>query len=349
MGIDYRTDDFLRNIVEAVLFRELRLLKHKARIPVYQGMTLFGIMDETGYLKEGEVYVTFDGEGRYSKPPGPGRCIVTRSPALHPGDVQVACNVVPPDGHPLVHQRNCIVFSKWGKRDLPSQLCGGDLDGDVYHVIWDPEVVNAVSTFEPADYARVPPLELDRPVESADMAAFFVDFMKTDHLGVIATRHMILADQRDEGTLDPDCIKLAELHSSAVDFSKSGRAVALSELPRGTKWRPDFLVPGPSVKIHTKSAIALDGSLVRRPDEEDDEDNEDAPRYRYYASDKILGCLYRAVKEELIWAYDIQMMPTSTTPSFWDQLLAALTERVRDIGPVEWKHRRDEARRIRHV
>jgi hypothetical protein len=64
-------------------------------------------------------------------------------------------------------------------------------------VIWDPDVVDAVTTFEPASYARVPPLELDRPMISADMAAFFVDFMRTDHLGVIATRHMMLAGQRE--------------------------------------------------------------------------------------------------------------------------------------------------------
>ncbi|KAF6834716.1 RNA-dependent RNA polymerase [Colletotrichum plurivorum] len=47
-GIDYRQDDFLRIVVESVVLRELRLLKHKARIPVSKGVTLFGIMDETG-------------------------------------------------------------------------------------------------------------------------------------------------------------------------------------------------------------------------------------------------------------------------------------------------------------
>src|SRR4051794_2313028 len=49
MGIDYRRDRFLSSVVEAAVLRELRLLKHKARIPVKQGVTLFGIMDETGY------------------------------------------------------------------------------------------------------------------------------------------------------------------------------------------------------------------------------------------------------------------------------------------------------------
>lgn len=349
MGVDYRRDDFLRGAVEVTLLRELRLLKHKARIPVWNGMTLFGIMDETGFLNENEVYVTYDKGDRHSEPPGPGPCVVTRSPALHPGDVQVAYNTIPPDGHPLLQHRNCLVFSMRGSRDLPSQLSGGDLDGDVFHVIWHPDVVDAVTTFEPADYARIPPLELDRPVESADMAAFFVDFMRTDHLGVIATRHMILADQREHGTLDPDCIKLAGLHSSAVDFSKTGRAVELSLLPRSPRWRPDFLSPGAQITIHDKAVIAMDEHVAAPQGNEDDEDSEDGPRHRYYASDKILGQLYRAVDEQNIWTHDIRMTVAASGPSFWDQLLTGLEGRVGAIGRVEWQHRSAEAHRIRHA
>jgi hypothetical protein len=348
MGVDYRRDDFLRGVVEVTLLRELRLLKHKARIPVWKGMTLFGIVDETGFLGENEVYVTYDKGDRHSEPPGPGPCVVTRSPALHPGDVQVACNTVPPDGHSLLQHRNCVVFSMWGERDLPSQLSGGDLDGDVFHVIWDSDVVDAVTTFEPASYDRVPPLELDRPVVSADMAAFFVDFMRTDHLGVIATRHMMLADQMEDGTLHPDCITLAELHSSAVDFSKTGRAVELSLLPRSPKWRPDFLAPGPQITIYNKSEITMDDHIAPQ-DKEDDEDNENGPRHRYYSSDKILGQLYRAVDEQNIWTHDIKMTMTTSGPSFWEQFLAAIGGRVCAIGPIQWQHRSDEAHRIRHV
>ncbi|KAJ4288800.1 hypothetical protein N0V88_007127 [Collariella sp. IMI 366227] len=336
MGVDYRRDRFLRGAIEAILLRELRLLKHKARIPVKHGMTLFGIMDETGYLEEGEVYVTYDRGDRHAEPPGPCKVIVTRSPALHPGDVQLAYNNIPPDDHPLCQRRNCVVFSRLGARDLPSQLSGGDLDGDVFHIIWDSEVVDTVQTFEPASYARVSPLELDRPVESADMAAFFVDFMKTDHLGVIATRHMILADQKECGTLDQNCIKLAELHSSAVDFSKSGRPVELTHLPRSDKWRPDFLARGPQITIHERSEIEMNSSIACQ-DEEDDEDSEEGPRHRFYASEKILGELYRSVDEQRIWATDIKMVIAAEGLSFWDQMQTALIERVHAIGPVNYE------------
>ncbi|GAB1313705.1 RNA-dependent RNA polymerase [Madurella fahalii] len=352
MGIDYRTDHFLRSAVEAILLKELRLLKHKARIPVRKGMTLFGIMDETGYLKEGQVYVTYDTvQGRHCEPPGDGPVLVSRSPALHPGDIQLAYNAVPPAEHPLLQQRNCIVFSMWGDRDLPSQLSGGDLDGDVFHIIWDPDVVcpGTLKTFAPADYPRIPPLELNRPVTASDMAAFFVDFIQLDNLGVIATRHMALADLQADGTLAADCKELAELHSSAVDFSKTGRGVRLLDLPRGSRLRPDFLAPGPSVTIHDKTnAIEMDEYTVRQ-DDDDDEDNEEGPRHKYYRSDRILGQLYRGVDEEKIWAKDIKMKTSPKGPSFWDQLVAGIERRVSAIGPIEWQHRSAEAQRIRHA
>lgn len=240
MSVDYRKDKFLRSVVEAMVLRELRLLKHKARIPVRKGITLFGIMDETGFLKENEVYVTYDTKGdRFDEPPGPGPVIVTRSPALHPGDIQIPFNVIPPRGSSLRELSNVIIFSRHGQRDLPSQLSGGDLDGDIFNVIWDEEVMPQ-QTFSPADYPRVAPVDLGREVTTEDMTDFFVDFMKLDHLGVIATRHLILADQRDEGTLHPDCSKLAELHSTAVDFSKTGVGADLTKLPRANKYRPDL-------------------------------------------------------------------------------------------------------------
>lgn len=241
IGADYRSEPFLRGAAEALVLRELRLLKHKARIPVRQGITLFGVMDEFGFLREGQVYVTYDRMGgRHDFPPAEGRVVVTRSPALHPGDIQLAENVIPPAGHPLRALNNCVVFSSRGERDLPSQLSGGDLDGDIFNIFWDPHVVDTLETYEPADYPRVEPVVLNRNVMTSDITNFFVDFMKTDRLGVIATQHMIAADLHPEGTTHPDCVKLAELHSKAVDFSKSGIPVEMAELPQRQRQRPDL-------------------------------------------------------------------------------------------------------------
>jgi hypothetical protein len=239
LKLDYKEIPFLRAVVEAMVLRELRLLKHKARIPVHKGITLYGIMDETGFLNENEVFVTYQTMDRLAAPPKNCRLLVTRSPALHDGDIQYPYNVVPPKGHPLRQHRNCIVFSQKGARDLPSQLGGGDLDGDLYNIIWDPAAAPK-RVFAPANYPRNPPLDIKRVVEREDMADFFVEFMQSDRLGVIATKHMILADQMELGTSHSDCKKLAQLHSTAVDFSKTGVSVRLEEMPFVNRGRPDL-------------------------------------------------------------------------------------------------------------
>lgn len=121
--------------------------------------------------------------------------------------------------------RNCIVFSQKGARDLPSKLSGGDLDGDLYNIIWD-ESATLRTSHIPAKYDRAEPVDLGREVTRQDMTDFFITFMATDQLGRIATLHQVLADQNPEGTLHSDCLNLAEMHSVAVDFSKTGIPVS---------------------------------------------------------------------------------------------------------------------------
>ncbi|KAM3512242.1 hypothetical protein MY11210_004089 [Beauveria gryllotalpidicola] len=347
LDIDYRRDAFLKSVVEHVVLRELRLLKHKARIPVRKGVTLFGVMDETGFLQENEVYVTYDatrgksGE-RLDATLTDGPIIVTRSPALHPGDIQYVKMVTPPKSHPLRSLRNCIVFSQKGSRDLPSQLSGGDLDGDLYNVIWDPRA-RPKRTFEPADYTRVVPPSLDRPVTRQDIADFFVDFMKSDILGLIAIRHQILADVQDSGTQDPECTKLAEMHSTAVDYSKTGIAVNWRDLPRAPRSRPDFLAPAPPLHLYDL------GQISHIAEDDDDDGNDMAlAKPRYHRSEKILGHLYRGIDEAKIWSEDIHRPVPTGGPSVWAQLLGRVQAELDSWGIETYYSRHyEEAWKIR--
>lgn len=185
-------------------------------------MKCLGIMDESGFLQENEIYCYQHNEA------GPklltGNVVVTRSPALHPGDVQCVKAVDVPEDNPLRALHNVVVFSSQGQRDLPSQLSGGDLDGDLYNIIY----YNALwprALSQPADYPTATPIDIGKPVERSDMTDFFIQFMENDNLGLIATLHQILADQSPVGTFDPLCIKVAGMHSTAVDFSKTGKSV----------------------------------------------------------------------------------------------------------------------------
>lgn len=129
IGLNFREDEFLERALELALLTALRDLKHRARIPVPDGVTLIGIVDETGFLKEGEIYCPYrfdDNEEGVVK----GHVLITRSPVHHPGDVQMARAVSHvPENSPLRALKNVVVFSQRGSRDLPSMLSGGDLDG----------------------------------------------------------------------------------------------------------------------------------------------------------------------------------------------------------------------------
>ncbi|KAK2001384.1 RNA dependent RNA polymerase [Colletotrichum falcatum] len=350
-GIDYRRDDFLRAVVESTVLRELRLLKHKARIPVPEGATLFGVMDETGFLKEGEVYACYDTYKRPGKAPTErsirdGRILVTRSPALHPGDIQVVNMRTPPPGHPLRNLRNCIAFSQHGKRDLPSQLSGGDLDGDLYNIIWDKQAMPRWIC-RAADYPRVTPKPLGRPVTREDMSNWFVDFMKSDVLGMIATRHLILSDQNDKGTMGEDCLKLAELHSTAVDFSKTGIAVEQRSIPKAPRFRPDFLAPAPLAKLYDRTHI----DFLEEDEAAGDEEDAQGPNHKYYKSENILGELYRNVNEKQIWDEDITRVVSKAGPSVWDQFMGLMERKIEEYGKgrINWKTRREQAKSLRDV
>ncbi|OAX80444.1 hypothetical protein ACJ72_05225 [Emergomyces africanus] len=293
-GLRHSDDEFLRRVMELSVLIKLRDLKYRARIRVPKAVTLFGIMDETGTLKEGEIFCTSLSEKGFREILVNPRVVVTRSPAMHPGDVQIAKAVDVPRDSPLRQLHNCIVFSQHGDRDLPSMLSGGDLDGDLYNVIFDDALIPR-RTATPAEYPRVKEKVLDRAVVKEDIIDFFVTFMQQDQLGRIATIHQTIADQRPLGTFDTECLVLAELHSTAVDFSKSGVPVDLGRIPRFPRYRPDFQAPGPRVTIAESLSLLEDHDAMIVQD--DDEDEDERPATRFYKSDKILGELYRSINE----------------------------------------------------
>ncbi|KAI9170924.1 RNA-dependent RNA polymerase [Paramyrothecium foliicola] len=354
-GVDFNEDEFLRSILEHAILRELRRLKHKAKIQVRQGVTLFGVLDEYSFLEEGQIYVTYDRKhrtfwGGKHVPIRDGNVLITRSPALHPGDVRIVQHVTPPANHPLRKLGNCIVFSQKGSRDLPSQLGGGDLDGDLYSVIWDPGAI-PMGQFTPANYPREDAAELGRDVTQEDIADHFIDCMKTQKLGIIAIRHQIIADIKPLGTRDEESKKLAELHSAAVDYAKTGKVAELGSLPKAPKTRPDFLAPIPPKAYHNRLQLAH--VAADESDAEGDELGFGRTKPKYHLSEKILGELYRAVDERRIWKRDIAPRATATgtrRQSVWSQVFELVESRVMARGlKISFEHKLQEARRLRKM
>ena len=302
-------------------------------------------MDETATLREGQIYCSIH-SSRGSEIIK-GDIVITRSPALHPGDIQKVEAVSVPPWCALTDLHNVVVFSSEGQRDLPSKLSGGDLDGDLYNIIYDVNLFPE-RAYEPADYALIPPVDIGREVQKEDITDHFRLFMQNDTLGMIATLHQIMADQEDLGTFSPPCLLLADLHSNAVDFSKTGIPVKVTSIPRYPKTRPDFLAPGPQVLIESSIKLrTLEASLDgEQRDEVMEAESYQPPKIRYYESEKVLGHLYRAI-DEIKFLGQIQEQIKSS-PGHSQNVLGEVWNYVREnTALIQWEHHIEDAREIK--
>ncbi|PIA63823.1 hypothetical protein AQUCO_00201271v1 [Aquilegia coerulea] len=157
-------------------FRALKLsdLRKKTRIFLPNGRALMGCLDETKTLEYGQVFVQVSRMGierRHGDTPfmnkSDRRCfiverkvIVAKNPCLHPGDVRVLQAVNIPDLH---HMVDCVVFPQKGSRPHPNECSGSDLDGDIYFVSWDRELIPP-RQIDPMDYAAEATVQLDHDV-----------------------------------------------------------------------------------------------------------------------------------------------------------------------------------------
>ena len=230
-------------------------------MPLEHGVNLIGVMDETGDLPEGTFWARWDRDRGRRHPghapadpefkplPAGTRTVVSRFPCLAPADVRVLRAADPrmlPRG--LTDLTNVVVFSRRGDPE-PCKMSGGDLDGDIYLLTWDKDLV-PMHEAEAVDYTpgRKPEDQYE-PVSVAQIAGFFLDYMKNDQLGRIANGHLAIADfATDEFgervySNNDKCHQLVQLHSTAVDFAKTGIPVSpdnVTAIVKGEKV-PDFL------------------------------------------------------------------------------------------------------------
>ncbi|XP_057511049.1 RNA-dependent RNA polymerase 6-like [Actinidia eriantha] len=278
-GFKPETEPHLRGMLVCIRAAQHWGLREKARIFVPKGRWLMGCLDELAVLDQGQCFIQvstpslencFVKHGsRFSETKKnfkviEGYVVVAKNPCLHPGDVRVLKAVDAPELH---HLFDCLVFPQKGDRPHTNEASGSDLDGDLYFVTWDENLIPpSKKSWTPMDYAPPEVKLLPRAVSQKDIIDFFSRNMVNETLGTICHAHVVHADLSDEGALDDKCIILAELAALAVDFPKTGKHVPMPPHLK-PKIYPDFMGKEP---------------------------------YQSYKSKKILGRLYRKIKD----AYD---------------------------------------------
>jgi RNA-dependent RNA polymerase len=323
-GFMTRGEPFIKAILELWRAWSMKLLREKARIVVEKGAFVLGCVDETHTLRghqDAEEADTTHVRNRLPQvflqvpqPGEPGRyqiitgvCVVGRNPSLHPGDLRVV-EAVDVDNPDLKALRDVIVFPAKGDRDIASMCSGGDLDGDDFFVFWDPQLLPVMWNSPPLTHDGTIPKELKRDVNIKDIAKFFVEYMKNDSLSTVALSHLALSDQLPDGPMSEKCIELAELHSNAVDYVKTGQRVHVAEHLRPNRW-PHYMERVPRKSYHSRTVTGQLYDLVSQVDFTPDFEGAFDERIlrRYNLTDEILGKL-RVLKAQ----YDMAMRQVMT-------------------------------------
>jgi len=296
---------FLANLMECARSLMLSRLRDKARVPLRHGVLAAGVLDEDFVLKENEIFVQchdpFTGQLQVIT----GPVIVGRSPHLQPNELRIlnAVNPSKPAGtsceclgrifgcsacaiDALHDLRDVIVFSQQGERPVPDMMGGGDLDGDLYFVIWDQNLIpnyqappiefialHKQSNYVDSNEEEPEPFmnevknlddddELVADMDLAKRVKPFVNFIRYDQLGRVANLHLAWADFSKDGVFSQECESLAKLHSIAADFPKSGKRVVIPSHLKRLKVRPDFMCPYSNHKTYASPKLL--GKMYRR-------------------------------------------------------------------------------------
>uniref|UniRef100_A0AC34R5S7 RNA-directed RNA polymerase n=1 Tax=Panagrolaimus sp. JU765 TaxID=591449 RepID=A0AC34R5S7_9BILA len=239
----YITEEpFLRSLLRATCSVSLLKLvdKMRIRIPRSDGRMMFGVVDETGLLQYGEVFIqyTVNCDLKYPNDAAEkkilrGKVMVTKNPSVVAGDVRLFEAVDLPALRDLV---DVIVFPQQGPRPHPDEMAGSDLDGDEYSIFWDPQLF--LNENEPAfDFTSpppktLPPTDIDPTQLTKYMVEFFTKYISQDSIGHIANAHLANSDLY--GLNSDVCLSIAKKHNQAVDFPKTGQIP--DELTK--KWGP---------------------------------------------------------------------------------------------------------------
>ncbi|KAL2261484.1 hypothetical protein VTK26DRAFT_4059 [Humicola hyalothermophila] len=181
-GFDPKKQKYVQDLAWDLQKQRCEILKTKLNIKVGRSAYVLMVVDFWGVLEEGEVHLGFSSKFRAESELEDASytlladcdVLVARSPAHFVSDIQKVRAVFKPELHAL---KDVIVFSAKGDVPLADKLSGGDYDGDLAWVCWDPEIVDS---FTNADV----PLEPDLSAYMDKDETTFADLIRNAELRV---------------------------------------------------------------------------------------------------------------------------------------------------------------------
>lgn len=228
LGDKIVTEPFFRKILKKQLQMRIFSIANKTKIKVDEGRMLTGILDETGELEYGEVFVQIIEDAE--KPPHILDCeiLLSRSPCVLPSDLRrlrAKCNV---SSRMKKLYNNVVVFPSRGENSHANECAGGDLDGDIYSVIWDKKLIPKNLKPPGREVVSVKIIHKEDKCESNkhitvdDMIDYFCIFHSQNVLGKLANAHLALAELfgiENERTMDLAKILVAETDAPIKGFT----------------------------------------------------------------------------------------------------------------------------------
>ncbi|RYP73826.1 hypothetical protein DL771_003404 [Monosporascus sp. 5C6A] len=144
-GFDPKKQKFLQDMAWSLRKDKCEELKKRLNIKVGRSTYAFMVVDFHGVLQEDEIHLGFssrfrDEQSGFSETFLHGfDVLVARSPAHYVSDIQRVKAVFKPE---LGYLKDVVIFPTKGNTPLADKLSGGDYDGDMAWVCWDPELVN---------------------------------------------------------------------------------------------------------------------------------------------------------------------------------------------------------------
>lgn len=234
-------EPFFRQMLVSNAIQLISGIIDHARILVPKGRVIMGVMDETGTLEYGEVYahIVEDGEGFEIE----GKVLVFRNPCVLPSDIRVL-NACKKTFSPRLKQlyQNCLVVPSRGPNSHANECSGGDLDGDLYYVVFDQNLVPSTLKAPGEQVVEVETREmisLSGGNSADEMMQFYCDYVSKNQLGIIANAHLAVADKL--GMRHPQSIELARYVTAETDAPKKGFTVGRVDKKLLPTEYPDFM------------------------------------------------------------------------------------------------------------